>query len=196
MLILSRPGGVEPPTFGFGSQHSIQLSYGRKMCKIVIYYYIAAVSTTRSITVLGLGAKKLCKILLFISVATPLAALAALSGSLSQDAINERLKPEGQVNILMEEGNESANASSAHTDSKSAKSIYDKNCKLCHASGLAGAPKFRVKKDWTARIAQGLDTMTTKAVQGFKAMPPKGNCLDCNDADIRKTIEYMIETIN
>ncbi len=32
---MARPEGFEPPTYSFGSCHSIQLSYGRGVMKIV-----------------------------------------------------------------------------------------------------------------------------------------------------------------
>lgn len=144
---------------------------------------------------LGFNLQKITKTILFaICVATPVAAIAALSGSLSKEAIEERLTPDGKLNIKMLD--ESAAKITAHkTEANGPSNIYEKNCKLCHASGLAGAPKFRNKKDWQARIAEGIEVMTKKAVQGFKAMPPKGNCLNCSQEDIQKTIEYMIETI-
>lgn len=144
---------------------------------------------------LGSNLKRLGKSIVFIiSVTTPLVAIAALSGSLSKEAIEERLAPEESLNIKTLDTN-AIQKPTHKADANNPGSIYDKNCKLCHASGLAGAPKFRNKKDWQARISQGLDVMTKKAVQGFKAMPPKGNCLNCSNEDIQKTIEYMIETI-
>src|SRR5204863_5896385 len=58
------------------------------------------------------------------------------------------------------------------------KKIYDSTCVACHGAGIAGAPKFGDKSAWTARIAEGNNTLYTHAIQGFQGksgvMPPKG----------------------
>jgi cytochrome c5 len=55
---------------------------------------------------------------------------------------------------------------------------YKKTCSVCHAVGVAGAPKFGDKAAWAPRIAQGTDTLHTHALKGFQGktgmMPPKG----------------------
>lgn len=120
-------------------------------------------------------------------------AIAKLSGSLSAEAITERLKPMGQVSIT---GEPAAGAAGAVTTAAAGvgtpQQIYENNCKMCHATGLAGAPKFGNKEDWAPRIAQGLDTLVKAAISGIRAMPPKGNCLKCTPEDIKATVEYMV----
>ena len=39
------------------------------------------------------------------------------------------------------------------------KSIFNKTCSLCHAAGVAGAPKPGDTADWGPRIAQGNDLL-------------------------------------
>ncbi|ROR32775.1 c-type cytochrome [Inmirania thermothiophila] len=72
------------------------------------------------------------------------------------------------------------------------KALYDRVCFACHATGAAGAPKVGDKAAWAPRIAQGVDTLVAHAVNGYNAMPPKGGCGDCDEAQIRAAIEYMI----
>ena len=57
---------------------------------------------------------------------------------------------------------------------------------------VAGAPKFGDKAAWEPRIAQGIDAMLSTAINGKGAMPPRGTCMDCSDADLKAAIEYMI----
>ncbi len=73
----------------------------------------------------------------------------------------------------------------------SGKQVYGTSCFACHASGAAGAPKVGDRAAWSARIAQGDATLLQHALHGFNAMPPKGGCASCSDADLRAAIAYM-----
>lgn len=68
---------------------------------------------------------------------------------------------------------------------------YDKSCKVCHDSGAAGAPKTGDAAAWEPRIAKGMEALLVSLHQGLNAMPPKGMCFDCSDADYTALIEYM-----
>ena len=71
-------------------------------------------------------------------------------------------------------------------------SVYNSKCIICHGSGVAGAPKTGDKAAWAPRIAQGMDTLLANAIKGKNAMPPRGTCTECSDADLAAAIEYMV----
>lgn len=75
------------------------------------------------------------------------------------------------------------------------KATYDAKCALCHATAVAGAPKFGDKAAWEARIATGMDAMLAVAISGKGAMPPKGTCMDCSDDDLKAAIQYMVDAV-
>jgi len=68
---------------------------------------------------------------------------------------------------------------------------YDKSCKVCHATGAAGAPKTGDTAAWEPRMAKGMDVLLASVNNGLNAMPPKGMCFDCTDADYTALINYM-----
>ena len=85
---------------------------------------------------------------------------------------------------------EAAPAAAAASDV--GKNIYNTTCMACHASGVAGAPKFGDKAAWAPFIAKGMDDMVQKATQGVGAMPPKGGST-ASDADFKAAIQYMVD---
>jgi cytochrome c5 len=68
---------------------------------------------------------------------------------------------------------------------------YNQACIACHASGAAGAPKFGNAADWAPRLAKGIDKLLVSTKNGLNAMPPKGLCMNCSDADFKALIQYM-----
>ena len=78
---------------------------------------------------------------------------------------------------------------------KTAQEIYESTCKNCHETGVIGAPMLSDKTSWESRIAQGETVLIQHAIKGFNAMPPRGGHADLTDNDIKKTIHYMISTV-
>ena len=69
--------------------------------------------------------------------------------------------------------------------------VYKTKCFVCHASGIAGAPKVGDAAAWVPRIAKGADALLATATSGILAMPPKGTCMDCTDTTLTAAIEHM-----
>jgi cytochrome c5 len=69
--------------------------------------------------------------------------------------------------------------------------LYKQSCAMCHATGVANAPKFGDKAAWAPRIKQGMDTLVASAVNGKGAMPPKGGS-NASPAEVRAAVEYLV----
>jgi cytochrome c5 len=72
------------------------------------------------------------------------------------------------------------------------KAVYDETCHVCHATGLAGSPKFGDKVAWAPRIATGTDKLYNAALHGLNAMPPKGGNTSLTDAQVKAAVDYMV----
>ncbi len=73
------------------------------------------------------------------------------------------------------------------------KQVYEQNCAVCHANGQNGAPKLGDKAAWARRIRQGIPTLIEHSVNGYHDMPANGACMDCNNAQIKAAVKYMVE---
>ena len=83
-----------------------------------------------------------------------------------------------------------AQASAAGADK--GKAIYDTTCMVCHAAGVAGAPKLGDKPAWAPRIQTGIDALYANSLKGKNAMPPKGGNVGLPDADVKAAVDFMV----
>ncbi|SFC31849.1 Cytochrome c5 [Microbulbifer thermotolerans] len=124
-----------------------------------------------------------------------LAAGAATAVAQSVDEeIAQRIAPVGSTCM---QGDECAAAAAAPAaaggGARSGEDIFNASCNTCHGAGIAGAPKFGDAGAWAPRIAQGMDTLYTHALNGFNAMPAKGLCMDCSEDEVKAAVDYMVE---
>ena len=84
-----------------------------------------------------------------------------------------------------------APATAVKVAANNGEALYKQVCTACHAQAVAGSPKFGDKAAWAPRIKTGIDALTASVIKGKGAMPPKGGSA-ASDADIRATVEYMV----
>ena len=84
----------------------------------------------------------------------------------------------------------------APAEDEAGKAVFNKACALCHAAGVAGAPKPGDKADWGPRIAQGKETLYKHAIEGFTGskgqMPARGGNAALTDDEVKAGVNYMV----
>lgn len=90
-----------------------------------------------------------------------------------------------------------APAAPAVAENEVGKGVFGKTCAMCHAAGVAGAPKPGDKADWGPRIAQGKDTLYKHAIEGFTGakgmMPAKGGSANLTDDEVKAAVDFMAD---
>ena len=104
---------------------------------------------------------------------------------------------EGKVEQVAAEEAAKKRASSevAYGGTTDGKTIFGNLCTGCHTSGSGGAPTLDAAH-WTARVAQGKDTLYKHATEGFTGssgtMPAKGGNPALTEDQVKATVDWMV----
>ena len=104
------------------------------------------------------------------------------SDAMGEKAIAERMRPVGMVAFADSSGPKSLQTGEA---------VYAGACSACHAAGIAGAPRTGDAAAWAPRIKQGFDLLVKHAVEGFKAMPPKGGNSNLDSIEVARAVAFI-----
>ena len=117
------------------------------------------------------------------------------------NSINERIKPVGAVYVGDEAPQTAAltQASDALAAGEGAapmdaKTTYDTVCAVCHAAGIANAPKLGDKAAWAPRLGD-IDALYAAVINGKNAMPPRAGRPDLSDEVLNAAVDYMLESV-
>jgi cytochrome c5 len=123
-------------------------------------------------------------IILLVSYATSGKLTGAGTVSQSAEAVADRVRPVAEAGFTLKDVN-------APKVLQGGQAVYTAVCAACHGTGAAGAPKLGDAGAWSARLAQGYDTLLQHAVQGIRAMPAKGGNPDLDDVEVARALVYM-----
>jgi cytochrome c5 len=137
---------------------------------------VAAVVGFFAVTILG--------IVLLVQFVTSDKLTGRGSNSQAPEEVAARVRPVADEGFTLKDAN-------APKVLQSGEAVYTATCAACHGTGAAGSPKFGDAGAWSARIAQGYDTVLKHAIEGLRAMPAKGGNPDLDDVEVARAVVYM-----
>jgi cytochrome c5 len=87
------------------------------------------------------------------------------------------------------------NMATAAGDAAAGEAVFNHVCKMCHGSGMMGAPKLGDAAAWSSRVEMGESKLTQNAINGIRKMPARGTCKSCSDEDIANAVAYMLSKV-
>lgn len=73
--------------------------------------------------------------------------------------------------------------------------LYESNCKVCHAAGLLDAPKYGDTAAWTARLTKDKETLYMHSAKGFNKMPAQA-INGVTEAQVKAAVNYMLASVS
>ncbi len=104
------------------------------------------------------------------------------SEGMSAEAVAKRIQPVGSIEIK---------DASDIKSLKSGEQVVQAQCSVCHAAGVAGAPKVGDEAAWAARIKTGYDALLASALKGKGNMGAQGGG-DFSDFEIARGVVHMV----
>ena len=105
--------------------------------------------------------------------------------------IEERLTPFGAVCRVGDDCGSAAAA--AASGPLSGEDVYNQFCFACHKTGVGDAPILGDTASWQPRVDKGMDALMSSTLNGLGAMPPKGTCMNCSDAELQEAVTFMLD---
>ena len=103
------------------------------------------------------------------------------SDAMTPESVAQRIQPVGSVVIK---------DASAAVVLKTGEQVDQAQCAVCHASGVAGAPKLGDAAAWGPRLKTGYDLLLISALKGKNAMGAQGGG-EFSDIEIGRAVVYM-----
>ena len=155
-----------------------------------------------SLVIGGLAAVALAILVLAMKMSDLSQGVYTRDGEEYRAAVEERIRPFGDVYMPGEDFDASAQAVQTAAEPQPVETamtgpqVYNSACINCHGGGVGGAPVVGDVAAWTDRIAQGDDVLYDHAINGFQGsagiMIAKGGRMDLSDDEVRDAVDYMV----